>query len=189
MRTDPTFWVMARASGLVAYLLLVCSVLAGLVLRSRPFGKAVKPSNVTDLHRFLALLALVAVGAHGIALLNDTSIHIDVLGLLVPGRISYRSAWTGAGVAAAELMLVIYASFFVRRWIGTKTWRRLHWATYAVFASATLHGIAAGSDSGMRWASTMYVAAIGSVTFATAWRVLARTPQKRRRPIDVPGDA
>ena len=37
---DPTFWILARASGLTAYVLLTLSVLAGLVVKSKPFGKA-----------------------------------------------------------------------------------------------------------------------------------------------------
>ena len=32
-------------------------------------------------------------------------------------------------------------------------WRRLHWATYLVFALATVHGLAAGTDSSQPWAS------------------------------------
>jgi hypothetical protein len=40
VRGDPTFWLLARASGLTAYVLLTGSVLAGLTLKSRPFGRA-----------------------------------------------------------------------------------------------------------------------------------------------------
>ena len=58
MRSDPTFWILARASGLLAYALLTSSVLAGIVLKARPFGAAPKAATVTDLHRFLALLGL-----------------------------------------------------------------------------------------------------------------------------------
>ena len=39
MRHDPTFWLLARASGLTAYVLLTLSILAGLMLsrgRSAP---------------------------------------------------------------------------------------------------------------------------------------------------------
>jgi methionine sulfoxide reductase heme-binding subunit len=178
MRTDPTFWILARASGLTAYGLLVCSALAGLVLKSRPLGTRVKPAAVTDLHRFLALLALLAVGVHGLALLNDTSVRIDLLGLVVPGRIPYRPVWTGAGVVAAELALVVYVSFPLRKRIGVATWRRLHWLTYAVFAAATLHGLLAGSDSGAPWARALYLGALGSVAFATVWRVLVPPPRR-----------
>ena len=178
MRTDPTFWIAARASGLTAYVLITCSMLAGLVLKSRPLGTRVKPAAVTDLHRFLALLSLVAVAVHGVALLNDTSVRIDVLGLLVPGRIGYRPLWTGAGVVAAELALAIYVSFPLRKRIGVRTWRRLHWLTYGVFVAATLHGLLAGSDSGAHWARMLYLGALGSVVFATAWRALV--PPSRR---------
>ena len=102
MRTDPTFWVMARAGGLTAYVLLTCSVLLGLILRSRPLGNRLRAPAMLDIHRFTALLALSAIGVHGVGLLFDTSVRIDLLGLVVPGRIAYRPLWTGLGVVAAK---------------------------------------------------------------------------------------
>ena len=68
MSSDPTFWIEARASGMLAFALLTLSVIAGLVLKSRPFGTALKPATVTDTHRFLALLCLGATAIHGAAL-------------------------------------------------------------------------------------------------------------------------
>ena len=41
---DPTFWILARASGLTAYALLTLSVLAGLVLKSRPSLVSSRPT-------------------------------------------------------------------------------------------------------------------------------------------------
>ncbi len=183
MKTDPTFWIEARASGLVAYLLLTCSVLAGLVLKSRPFGKALKPATVTDLHRFLALLALGATGLHGVTLVLDQSISISWVGLLVPGEIPYRPLWTGIGVVAAELMLVVYASFSQRKRIGVQNWRRLHWATYGVFAAMTVHGVMSGTDTRQPWVLGLYLGTIGSVVAATAFRALVppAKPERRRR--------
>ena len=61
MKNDPTFWILARSSGLLAYALLTSSVLAGLVLKARPFGAALKAATVADIHRFLAMLGLGAV--------------------------------------------------------------------------------------------------------------------------------
>ncbi len=178
MRGDPTFWILARAGGLIAYLLLTCSMLAGLVLKSRPLGTRLKPAGVTDVHRFLALLSLLAIALHGAGLVLDTTVRIDVLGLLVPGRVSYRPVWTGVGVVVAELMLAVYLSFSVRKRIGVRNWRRLHWLTYGIFGSATVHGLLAGSDSGSGWARSLYLGAIGAVVLATAWRVLV--PPARR---------
>jgi sulfoxide reductase heme-binding subunit YedZ len=172
VKNDPTFWFLARASGLTAYVLLTASVLAGLVLKSRPFGRALKPAAVTDLHRFLALLGLGAVVLHGATLVLDSTVQISVAALLLPGLSPYRPLATAAGVLAAELMLVVYASFSLRRRIGTRNWRRLHWATYAIFGAATAHGLLAGTDTS--WNRPLYVAAVGAVISATVWRALAR---------------
>lgn len=171
MRADPTFWVLARASGLTAYALLTVSVLAGLVLKSRPF-RSLRPAIVTDTHRFLALLALGAIVLHGAALTLDGTVHIRPLALIVPGLSPYRPLATGVGVLAAELMLLVYGSFSLRRRIGTRNWRRLHWATYAIFVAATVHGLAAGTDTGRSWTFSIYLAAIGSVSAAIVWRAL-----------------
>lgn len=172
MKTDPTFWLLARASGFTAYLLLTASVLAGLVLKSRPF-RSLKPAAVTDTHRFLAMLGLLALAGHGLALVVDRTVRMPLAGLIVPGLSSYRPLGVGVGVLAAELMLAVYVSFALRKRIGTKNWRRLHWATYAIFAGATLHGVAAGTDSAQPWARAIYLGAVGAVAFATAWRAIA----------------
>ena len=172
MKNDPTLWILARSSGLLAYALLTSSVLAGLVLKARPFGAALKAAAVTDVHRFLALLGLGAVLVHTSALVLDSTVHIGIGDLLVPGIAPYRPLWTAMGVLAAELMVVVYASFSLRKRIGARNWRRLHWGTYLVFTLATLHGLAAGTDSGRPWALALYGGAVGAVVAATAWRAL-----------------
>jgi sulfoxide reductase heme-binding subunit YedZ len=186
MKTDPTFWLLARATGITSYVLLTTSVLAGLVVKSRPFGKAIKPASATQLHRTLALLSLSALALHGLTLVLDETIEIGLTALLVPGTAPYRPLWTGLGVLAGELMLIVYVSFALRKRIGIRNWRRLHWSTYGAFAAATAHGVMAGTDSSTPWAIGLYLGAIGSVAAATAWRALvppARpTPRPQPRP-------
>lgn len=171
MRHDPTFWLLARASGLTAYVLLTLSVLAGLVVKSKPFGRAVRTASVTDVHRFLSLLGLGMLVLHGLALVLDSTVRITLPALVVPFLSGYRPVAVAAGVVAAELMALITVSFSLRRWIGGRNWRRLHWLTYLVFGLGTLHGLAAGTD---RWALPLYLGAVGAVASATAWRALAR---------------
>jgi len=171
VKADPTFWLLARTTGFTAYLLLTTSILAGLVLKSRPF-RSLRPAAVTDTHRFLAMLGLGAVAMHGAALILDTTVHLSPAALVVPGLSPYRPLATGIGVLAAELMLVVYVSFSLRRRIGARNWRRLHWATYGIFAAATVHGLAAGTDSAQPWAFGLYLSAIGLVVAATAWRAI-----------------
>jgi sulfoxide reductase heme-binding subunit YedZ len=182
VKTDPTFWLLARASGMTAYLLLTASVLAGLVLKSRPF-RALKPAAVTDTHRFLALLGLGAIALHGLSLVADRTVSMPIAGLIVPGLSPYRPLPVGIGVLTTELMLAVYASFSLRRRIGTRNWRRLHWLTYAIFAGATVHGVTAGTDTAHPWAVAVYLAAVGAVAFGITWRTLAPPlmPQSTRR--------
>ena len=55
------FWFVARASGITAYLLISASMIAGIVLKSRPFGAALKAPIALDVHRFITTLALAAI--------------------------------------------------------------------------------------------------------------------------------
>jgi methionine sulfoxide reductase heme-binding subunit len=182
MKSDPTFWLLARATGLAAYVLLTVSVLAGLVLKSRPFGTRIKPASATQLHRTLAMLSLGALALHGLTLVLDETVEIGIGALLVPGLAPYRPLWTGVGVLAGELMVLVYFSFALRKRIGMKNWRRLHWTTYGAFAGATAHGVMAGSDSSQPWAIGLYLGAIGSVAAATAWRAFVPPPRPQPRP-------
>jgi sulfoxide reductase heme-binding subunit YedZ len=171
---DPTFWILARASGLAAYVLITLSMLAGLVVKSRPFGRAVKAASVVDVHRFLTILALGGVAIHATAILLDSTVKIGPAALLVPGLATYRPLWTGLGIVAADLAVLIWISFPLRRRIGARVWRTLHWATYGVFLLATAHGLMAGTDASQPWAFDLYLGAVGSVVFATGWRALVR---------------
>jgi hypothetical protein len=183
MSHDPTFWIIARAAGLTAYVLLTGSVLAGLVVKAKPFGRALRAATAVDLHRTIALLALGALAVHGTALLLDQTVRVGIGALLVPGIAAYRPLWTGLGVVAAELMVVVYGSFSLRRRIGQKAWRKLHWVTYGLFTAATAHGLMAGSDSNRGWAVGLYLGAAGAVAFATAWRVLVPAGPPRPQPL------
>ena len=176
MTHDPTFWILARASGLTAYVMLTLSVLAGIAVKSRPFGRAVRPAAATDTHRTLALLGLGALLVHASALVLDRTVHTPISALFIPFASSYRPLAVALGVLAAELMVLVYASFSLRKWIGAKNWRRLHFTTYVVFLGATLHGLLAGTDSARPGTFALYLAAVGSVTAATAWRALVSRP-------------
>ena len=182
---DPTFWILARATGLTAYVLLTTSMLAGLTVKSRPFGRALKTASAMDTHRFLSMLAIGAVAVHALTLVLDSTVHIGLGALLVPGMSTYRPAAVGFGVAAAELMVLVTVSFSLRKRIGQRMWRRLHWATYGIFALATAHGLAAGTDSSRPWVFAIYLGAVFAVATATTWRALTR-PSTQKGATHVP---
>lgn len=173
-------WILARATGMTAITLIGLAMVAGLLVRTRTTVGGLKGSGMVDLHRHLSLLGLMAVAAHGVFLVLDTAVDISPLALVVPGLVPYRPVWTGIGVVAAELALIVHLSFRFRRRIGVPVWRRLHFATYAVFAGGVVHGIGAGTDSGSTWALALYAGLVGAVAALTGWRAAtARRPAPR----------
>jgi hypothetical protein len=50
-------------------------------------------------------------------------------------------------------------SFYVRRSIGVRLWRCIHFGVFAVFAVATVHGVTSKSDSG----ASVYWTAAGTI--------------------------
>ena len=137
MHHDPTFWLLARASGLTAYVVLTLSVLAGLVLKSRPFAR-LKAAHVAEMHKTLALTGLGALALHAVALVLDTTRQGEPR-----RRSSFRAssptgpAAVAAGVVGGWLFVAVTSSFWLRKRIGARVWRRLHWFTYALFGLAT----------------------------------------------------
>jgi sulfoxide reductase heme-binding subunit YedZ len=173
-------WILARATGMTAITLIGLAMVAGLLVRTRTTVGGLKGSGMVDLHRHLSLLGLMAIAAHGAFLVLDTAVDIPPLALVVPGLVPYRPVWTGIGVVAAELALLVHLSFRLRRRIGVPAWRRLHFATYAVFAGGVAHGIGAGTDTGSTWAVALYAGLVAAVAALTAWRVVtARRPAPR----------
>ncbi len=180
MHGAQTTWLLARSSGMLAYLLLTAGVVAGLTLSTRMFGRAIAPAVITAVHRTLSTLGLGALALHVGMLVLDTKVDVPLVSLVVPGLSEYRPVATGLGVVALELWVLVQLSFPLRKWIGTRAWRRLHHAAFLLWALAAMHGIAAGSDSGTPWAKGIYIASIGLVSGLIGWRIIAaRFPEPR----------
>ena len=174
------YWYMARAGGIVAYLLLWLGSLWGVLMST----KLAKGLYVFGLHEFLPILAMIFAALHALVLLGDHYIGFDLLQLAVPFTASYRPLWTGLGTLALYLGTALAASFYLRRWIGRRTWRTLHYATYGVFALALAHGLMAGTDSTLPLVRWMYVATGASLLFVTLVRIfsLSRGQSAKRVP-------
>ena len=84
-------WYAARASGLVAWGLVLASIVWGLLLATRVLGRRPTPAWLLSLHRYLGALAVAFVGVHVAAILVDSYTSIGVVNVLVP-------AHSGAGL-------------------------------------------------------------------------------------------
>ncbi len=178
----PTQWLLARASGILAYVMLTLAVVAGLTLRTRLFGRAVSPALVTAVHRTLSSVGLSAVVAHALLIGLDSEVDVPLVSLVVPGLSGYRPLATGLGVVALELWLLIQVSFRLRRRIGVKRWRALHMATFPTWGLAAAHGVFAGTDSSVPWMQHAYAWSIAAVLFLVVIRIGSRAAPRVPRP-------
>jgi predicted ferric reductase len=140
-------WLIVRASGLVAYGLLAAASIWGLLLSNRLLGRKVPSRALTFTHEGLSLGALLALATHLGFVAADQYLGFGWLELLVPGAASWRPQATALGVVAAWSAVVVGLSFYVRRLIGQKAWRFLHFGSFGAFVAATAHGVMAGSDT------------------------------------------
>jgi hypothetical protein len=174
MTSLPIDWYAARAAGVVAYVLLTGVVLVGLTLSGRVQLPRWPKFAVTDVHRFGSLLVGVFVTLHVLTVGLDTYTRFSLTQLLVPFTSSYRPVWIAVGIVATELLVAVAVTNALRSRIPHRMWRRAHYATFLVWAGATVHGVGAGTDSRALWLTAIYVVAVGSVTAALMWRILRR---------------
>ena len=92
---------------------------------------------------------------------------------------SYRPVWTGLGIIGGWLAAILGLSFYVRRFIGTKTWRWLHRWTLAVYVLALVHVVGAGTDGRSGWMMALLAALTAPIVFAFTYRMLPRRPTRR----------
>ena len=155
---SPVDWYAARAAGVLAYVLLTGGVLLGTLLAGRVRLPRWPTFAVTDVHRFVSLLIGVFVSVHVLTVGLDTYVHFSPAQLVVPGASSYRPLWVALGIVAAELLVAIAVTNLLRRRIGFKRWRRVHYLTFLVWAGATAHGLGSGTDANTTWLRFLYIA-------------------------------
>lgn len=177
-------WYMIRALGLVATGAFTASaVLGASSVRGGRTPASMDRRLIRQLvHRSTALIGLGALLGHLVFVLIDTFVPTSLSGLLIPFTAGYRPFALGLGSLALYALLLTAVSGWLRGGfagrIGDDVWRRIHYASYIGWALAVGHGFLAGSDSRSRWAEIGYLACIGLVAAAAAWRFLgAESPR------------
>jgi predicted ferric reductase len=168
-----SFWYLSRATGFVAYLLLWGSVTWGLLLSTGTGRAWMRPPQLLDAHQFLSALGVGFACFHGLVLMGDRYVSFPLRAVILPFGGSYEPLLVALGQTALWLSLLLIASFHVRRHIGGRVWRRLHYASFVAFWFAFAHGPLLGTERTTVWANVVYLTTASAVTFLTFFRVLA----------------
>jgi predicted ferric reductase len=175
------YWYMARSAGIVAYLLLWGSVAWGLMVSNKILDGIVKPPAVYELHKTLSILALVVGMFHGFILLGDTYMKFTIFDILIPFVSPYQPFWVGLGILGLYLTAILVVSFYIKKRIGHRAWRLLHYSSFLVWIMTSLHGLMSGTDSKLLLMQVMYTAAIASVSYLLFYRIAAAREKQAAR--------
>jgi methionine sulfoxide reductase heme-binding subunit len=177
LTTSPIDWYAARAAGVAAYVLLSTVVLLGLTMAGRKRLARWPRFAIEDVHRIGGLLVGTFISIHVLTIAIDGWLPFSLQSLAVPLLSYYRPIWVALGIVAAELLLALAVTNHYRnRSLRYATWRRAHYLNFAVWGSATLHGLGSGTDRSSVWLLAIYVVATASVTAAIGWRFLRPRP-------------
>lgn len=171
LATEKAAWFLTRASGAVAYLLLSFSTMWGLMLSTKLIKNNVPPAITMATHTYTSWGAIGFTVFHALVLLFDTYYTYSLIHLLIPFTGPYSPFWVGLGIIGLYIMLLTSVSFYFRKQIGQKNWRKLHYLTFAAYIFATLHGLMAGTDATSM--SLMFLVSGAVVVFLTVYRILA----------------
>lgn len=176
--SEQIFWLASRAFGIVAIVTLALSVGLGLAMSGRIVRRPGLPAKLRRYHEALTLVTLALVAAHGALLLADGYLRPGLAGITLPFQMSYRPLWTGLGIIGAWLAVILGLSFYVRRWIGAATWRRLHRWVIAVYVLALAHTIGAGTDGRSDTMLVLLAVLTTPIVFGFAYRMLAASGRR-----------
>ena len=151
-----TTWILLRAAGVGAYVMLFMAVAWGLVATTAVVTKRVSKPAANQFHQFVATTGLVLLGVHLGLLLIDPYMPFHVLDLLVPMRSTFRPIAITAGVLAMYATVAVMVSSWVRKKLSTKVWRSIHLLAVPAFTMALAHGIFSGTDTQRWWMWGMY---------------------------------
>ncbi|GFH34215.1 hypothetical protein SCWH03_04280 [Streptomyces pacificus] len=139
LRYDIGVHEIARLAALIAYGLMVATVVFGVVLRLRFMQHAVSRATVHGAHMTMGLSALIFAGVHGMSFVYQPVWGIGPTELVVPFAGGLQRIPVGLGVLGIELGIAVGCSLLLQRRLGYHRWLRFHQLAYAAFLLMWLH--------------------------------------------------
>ena len=150
-------WYIIRAAGFVAAGLLFLLMLSGIGQVTGLTYRFVEPIKAWAIHKALAIALCIAIAIHVGFLLVDHFVRFSLVQILVPFASHYSNGTKLLGIPLAGIaitlgILAMYGVIIVVAsslgWIDTKkkTWRKLHYISYAIAFFVFLHALYVGTD-------------------------------------------
>ncbi|HUY50253.1 MAG TPA: ferric reductase-like transmembrane domain-containing protein [Streptosporangiaceae bacterium] len=167
-------WLVSRASGLALLILFSAVVVLGV---AASLGSALRhwPRFVfNEVHRTLALFSVAFLALHVLTAILDPFVSIGWAATVAPFASSYRTLAIGLGTLAVDLGGAVLLTSLVRRRLGFKAWRAVHWLAYVAWPVAFVHSLTAGNDLRIWWVALIEWGSAAAVATAVLARILQR---------------
>jgi methionine sulfoxide reductase heme-binding subunit len=154
--------------------LLTVSVILGILGAVRFSAGPRWPRFAIDsLHRDTSLLVVALIVIHVITSVLDGFAPISLIDGIIPFHSAYRSLWLGLGALSFDLIIALVVTSLVRRRLGYRSWRAIHWLAYVSWPVAVLHGVGTGSDVKAAWSLLITLVCVAAVLAAVVVRLRA----------------
>ncbi len=177
------FWYLSRGSAITAYWILWLAMAMGVIITNKmaQIWPGIPPAY--EIHQYTSLLGMGFGLFHALILTGDKYMNYTVAQVLIPFiSQNYRPLWVGIGQTAFYVWVLVNISFYVRKRIGKTAWRLIHFASYASFLGAMIHGIFSGTDITAPWTQYLYWISGASLLLLTVYRVLISRQPKHPHP-------
>jgi predicted ferric reductase len=167
------YWYLSRATAFASLSLLWLSMALGMGITNKMARTWPGAAAAFAIHEYVSLVGLAFAAFHALVILGDHYINFTLLQILVPfTTVDYRPLWVGVGQIGFYVWLIVAVTFYIRSLIGQKTWRVLHYASFAMYLMGLAHGIFSGTDVTAPWASYYYWISGGSLLFLLVGRII-----------------
>jgi predicted ferric reductase len=173
------YWYLSRGSAIVAYILLWASMVLGLLMTNKMARYWPGAPTAYDLHQYVSLLGMGFVLFHGLILMGDSFIKLNLMQVVVPfASANYRPVEVGLGQIGFYIWIILVGTTYVKKQIGIKVWKAIHVSSFLMFLFAMFHGIYSGTDSSAGWMQMIYWFSAASLVFLTIYRILMKVANK-----------
>jgi predicted ferric reductase len=173
------WWYLTRATGIVAAVLSVASLVWGLFFSSRNTGTRLKPNWWLALHNYLGGLTLAFIGAHILLSYLDGTVVVRFVDMFVPsGKVGWSIGW-GVLAAWAFVLVVLPSIAKVRRRLPRKAWHVVHLMAVPAVVLTAVHSYQAGSDSGSKLFTRGLALLAGIAIYPIAVRLISISHARR----------
>lgn len=166
-------WFLSRGSGLILLALFSLVVVLGVATRTGSSPARWPRFAVAELHRTFSLFAVALLGLHVATAILDPFVSIGWSATVLPFVSPYRTLAIGLGTLAIDLGAAVLLTSLVRKRLGFRAWRVVHWLAYLAWPVAFVHSIRAGNDLGVWWVALLEWGSAAAVATAVLARLLS----------------